>query len=98
MKKLKNGKFKFSNGRELLEEILCGTDLYKSKTGQYVFLYNDNGSIATYELSEKKVQKLREEEEPWSWHLGVGGYIYDKEDDANLHWCEDNYKGEWEMV
>jgi len=102
MKQLENGLLVFNNGKEMLDEIQCGTDLYNSATGQYVFLYNDSGSIASYTLGYKKVDELREKQGTlgggWSEYLGIGGWIYDDENDYNLRWCEAMYKGEWEMV
>ena len=102
MTTLNNGNLIFDNGKELLDYVLSGTDLYNKESGLYVFLYNDADDIASYSLSPKEVDELRKKQSSiggaWSWFLGVGGYIYDNEDKGNLYWCNDNYKGEWEMV
>ena len=102
MTTLSNGNLIFDSGKEMLDEVLCGTDLYNEESGLYVFLYNDNGDIASYNLYPQEVEKLREDQkntgDSWSAFFGVGGYIYENEDAENLYWCEDNFSGEWEMV
>lgn len=92
--------------------LLCiqDTDYYCEKTGQYVFCYNDKGSIAVYSLSEEKVEELRElsaeSGESWSAFLDAGGFIYDdpshelfeESKTSNLDWCKENYRNLWEDV
>ena len=88
---------KFKNGREMRKELKYG-DLYNPETGEYVFLYNDVGSIAVYDLSADQVKELREKAkdtgESWSAFLGVGGYIYDDP----IEWCNERYKENWEYA
>lgn len=98
----------FNNGKEMLNE-LDRSDLYNAETGEYVFLYNDAGSIAVYKLDDHEVEALKKRmdtEEPWSAYLGIGGYIYDdpscdffnSNSISNVEWCDENYKGNWECV
>lgn len=103
-------KMKFKNGKEMLEEIQSGTDLYNPRTEQYAFLYNESGSIAVYTISNEHAAKLeklaKEQGEYWGAFLGSGGSIYDdpsyedyeEENYSNLDWCNDNYEGDWEDV
>lgn len=105
-----NGKIIFDSGKEMLSEIQACSDLYNSVSEQYVFCYNNVGSIAVYNINNKEAGKLKQTIEElgggWSEYLGPGGYIYDdpsyenyKEGDYNnLDWCNDNYKGEWEYT
>jgi len=101
----------FLNGNEMFNAIVNNClDLYNNETKQYVFVYSDCGSICEYLISSEdadQLRKLKEEDgEYWGAHLGNGGYIYDdpshelyKEGGySNLDWCNDNYKGEWEIV
>ena len=71
---------KFENGFEMLR-YLDMADLYNPNTGDYVFLYNESGSIAVYNLSVEEAKalakKAAETDESWSALLGPGGVIYD---------------------
>ena len=101
----------FRNGEEMLSALMDGKDLYNAETGQYVFNYNECGSIAVYYLSSDRAEELKElskeHEEYWGAFLGPGGYIYDDpsyEDFdeewscSNLDWCKEYYQGVWEDV
>lgn len=96
----------FSSGKEMLEVIKSGTDLYNPEKELYVFCYNIVGSIVVYRVTNEDAEKLKKEDEYWGAYLGIGGSIYDDpdyedyEDDDynNLDWCNDNYDGEWEDV
>lgn len=86
----------FANGKEMLSKIQEGTDLYDPETYTYVFVYNEDGAICTYDISHEDADKLKQMDDYWGAHLGWGGSIYDTP--MNLSWCEDNYKGDWEDV
>lgn len=73
---------KFNSGKEMLDYILDGHDLYSSSTATYVFAYNDLGSIAVYgEIFEDEANELHwkanDSDEYWGAFLGIGGMIYD---------------------
>lgn len=102
---------KFNSGEEMLSAIIDDyMDLYNKETEEYVFLYNDCGSICVYSIDNDHAEELKEQQkedgEYWGAHLGVGGCIYDDPsyedfedgDYSNLDWCNDSYKGEWEDV
>lgn len=100
--------FRFKDGEEMLSVIQQNIDLYNPSTGQYVFNYNNEGSIAVYSLLDNAAEKLKrlskETGEYWGANLGPGGRIYDDEEQeeyesySNLDWCNDNYQGTWENV
>ena len=83
---------KFKNGNEMLEHILNEGDLYNPTTGEYVFQYNEAGSICIYLLQNKQAldlaAKAKENDEYWGAYLSLGGKIYDTPE--NLEWCEDH--------
>ena len=73
---------KFINGEQMLAAItLNGLDLYNTELELYVFCYNENGSIAAYNIDAGNALKLAElaeaNDEYWSTFLGLGGLIYD---------------------
>lgn len=80
---------KFNNAQEMLNAIVNdGMDLYNPNTNEYVFLYNDCGSIAVYdwidkekanEIYELSIDENGHQEEYWGAFLGIGGYIFDSE-------------------
>lgn len=99
---------RFNNGKEMLEEIVDNCrDLYSPEKETYVFLYNDDDSIAYYSISKEHARQLAEEvkgtDEYWCGNLGPGGYIidgpsyeyYKEGDETPLEWCERMYDGEW---
>ena len=102
-------KIPFSSGKEMLDAIQAGADLYSPTEGLYVFLYNGSGSICTYhgiDLEEAKEleRKARQNEEYWGAFLGSqGSGIYDDpsyeyfspDQMSNLDWCESNYDKVW---
>lgn len=71
----------FTSAEDMLEEIQCGRDFYNLETKEYVFVYNDCGSICVYSIDEyeaKELMKCSEESgEYWGAYLGWGGGIYD---------------------
>lgn len=95
---------KFSTAKEMLEHIQAGNDLYNPKLEVYVFLYNDVGSIAYYNINKDSAkslsQKAKEQDEYWGAFLGPGGEIIDdvssefyrKGNKTNLQWCKNYYK------
>lgn len=97
----------FRDGHEMLTKIQEGRDFYNPKAEEYVFCYNESGSICVYHVDNKSAAILKEvAEEYWGACLGAGGTIYDdplcdcytKGDYTNLDWCNDYYQGEWEDV
>ncbi len=87
---------KFRSASGFLEKIKVN-DYYNPITEQYVFLYNDNNSIAVYSnIDEAEAQKLsalaNETDEYWGAFLGVGGYIYDAP--LNFVWCNSNFRND----
>ena len=78
----------FENAEELLSCVVYdGIDLYSPSAEIYVFGYNDDGAIATYNIShaeaEELIQKSMEADDYWGAFLGVGGTIYDAFDENN---------------
>lgn len=98
---------RFKSGKEMLDVILSGTDLYSPEKETYVFLYNDAGSIAHYSIDKEKADELADKakkyDDYWAGFLGVGGSIaddpsyedFEEGDYSNLDWCNDMYDGEW---
>lgn len=85
---------KFENAKEMLDLIQSGMDLYNTETGDYVFLYSDEGAIAVYNFSVESAKELSEraidcKEISWSGLLGFGGSIY--ENGAEVNWCKEHY-------
>ena len=85
---------KFKNAKEMLNLIQSGVDLYNVITGDYVFLYSDEGAIAAYNFDIEYAKELSEcaviaNEESWSGFLGFGGNIY--ENSAEINYCEEHY-------
>lgn len=92
---------KFNSAEEMLEFIQDGNDLWSESAGLYVFVYNDAGSICTYniDLTQAKELSLKAElyDEYWSAFLGWGGSIYDEP--QNLELCEKLYKvDDWRLT
>ena len=71
---------KFNNGKEMLDYIQDGFDLYSPSEQLYIFLYNGYGSIAYYYISNEEAAELRQTHEYWGASLGPGGRIVDTED------------------
>ncbi len=100
----------FNNGKEMLDYINRGFDLYNPEKELYVFDYNTAGSICYYHVDNDTANKLRKEAKEndlyWEDFLSIVGQIaddpsyecYEDGDYSNLDWCNDNYDGEWEVV
>lgn len=82
-------------------------DFYNMVTEEYVFGYNDSGSIAVYNIDYDEAQKLQNKVETsdegyWGAFLGVGGTIWDDEscEDkpaegySNLDYCKNTFNKE----
>lgn len=96
---------KFKDAQDMLDTIVndC-VDLYNPNTNEYVFLYSDFGSIATYWISKEKADELdrdsKEFKDYWSAFLSDGGLIYDNKShelyrEGNitpLEWCEEHWQ------
>lgn len=81
---------KFNSAEEILDFIKDGNDLWSPSTNIYVFVYNEDGAICTYNINHEKAIELSQESERdneyWSAFLGLGGEIYDPPE--NLEFCK----------
>lgn len=97
----------FKSAQEMLN-TLQDIDLYSPDAELYVFMYNDKGGIAYYEVDNDEAIKLAcraaEDGECWGAYLGVGGWICDAIDDtenppnpncSNLDFCGEVYMFNW---
>lgn len=98
----------FHNGAEMLEALQTG-DLYSPLSEIYIFIYNDVGSLCSYDITLSEAETLENKcrEQPgeyWSAFLGTGGWIYDDPSHelfnpdhgiSNLELCERLYTEEW---
>lgn len=87
----------FSNGKEMLDIIQSGTDLYCPYKETYVFLYGEE-SICHYDWINKEhathlATEAKASNEYWGAFLGVGGHI--EEDGDELDWCERMFHYAW---
>lgn len=90
---------KFKSVKEMLDIIQSGIDLYNIETEQYVFLYNEKGAVAVYNIANDEAEELdrnaKENDEYWGAYLGTGGRIYDEP----LEYCKTVYNNDgWVMV
>lgn len=73
----------FDSGKEMLDFLQAGKDLYNPETDAYVFVYNEDKAIAYYSVSKEDAKKYAKIEadtgEYWGSNLGVGGYIYENQ-------------------
>lgn len=99
---------KFNSGREMLDFLLAGKDLYNPETGAYVFVYNEDKAIAYYSVSKEDAKEYAKIEadtgEYWGSNLGIGGCIYedrrsekyDKSKMSSRDFCNECFdKGVW---
>lgn len=86
---------KFNTGKEMLDYIQSGKDLYSPSEQLYIFLYNGYGSIAYYYISNEEAEELRQTNEYWGASLGPGGWIVDSkeyyEETPYEHWDGQEY-------
>ena len=105
---MNNRQIIFKNWREMYDALSNGKDLYNPIIGKYIFLYNENGSLCTYNLNQEEAINVAKEAngDTWSSVLGTGGYILDtmtlsKEESLkpSYDFCKENYeKGGWVCV
>lgn len=93
----------FASADKMLAAINADKDFYNINTGDYVFNYNECGSIAVYILSLEKAAEIQEkakaDKQYWGAYLGPGGRIYDdlsRVEDCNLttdnlEWCKEKF-------
>lgn len=99
---------KFNSGKEMLDFLQAGKDLYNPETGAYVFVYSEDKAIACYCVSKEYAYKYAKTEadtgEYWGSNLGVGGYIYedqlsenyDKSKMSSRDFCDEHFdEGVW---
>lgn len=99
---------KFNSGREMLDFLQAGKDLYNPETGAYVFVYNEDKAIAYYSVSKEDAKEYAKIEadtgEYWGSNLGIGGCIYedrrsekyDKSKMSSRDFCNECFdKGVW---
>jgi hypothetical protein len=81
---------KFNSAEDILEFIQDGNDLWSPSEDLYVFVYNEDGAICTYNIDVTQAKELSLKadlyDECWSAFLGWGGSIYDPP--KNLELCE----------
>lgn len=86
---------KFNSGKEMLDYIQSGKDLYSPSEQLYIFEYNDCGSIAYYYISNEQAAELRKTNEYWGASLGPGGWIIDSkeyyEENSDMYDEHDEY-------
>lgn len=90
---------KFNNAKEMYACLMNGFDLYSPKEELYVFCYNEDGSLCSYDITPEEAEELNDKcgDEYWGAQLGFGGYIYDG-NKAN-EFCEDTWVIEdWEVL
>lgn len=77
----------FNSGKEMLDFLQAGKDLYNPETGAYVFVYNEDKAIAYYSVSKEDAKKYAKIEadtnEYWGNNLGTGGCIYEDQRSEN---------------
>lgn len=96
---------KFNTPKEMYDTIVCKIeDLYCPTEELYAFLYGgeDDNSICAYWVSPDEAIKLqalaKENDEYWGAFLGVGGSIYENNDEDRptpMDFCEEYYDREW---
>lgn len=82
MEDLKSREHIVFNSHEEMFDYVCGdSELYNLETGDYVFKYNEVGSLAVYKLNLDEAEELEKESincgEYWGGILGGDGLIYD---------------------
>lgn len=97
-------RFKFTSAEEMLDAVTEGIDLYNPNTGEFVFTYNEGGSICVYKLSPYQAFRIAKDasgRDYWGAFLGFGGEIHDHAgydgcpDAKNLNFCKDSYSERW---
>lgn len=99
---------KFNSGKEMLDFLQAGKDLYNPETDAYVFVYSEDKAIAYYRISKEDAKECAKIEadtgEYWGNNLGVGGYIYedqlsenyDKSKMSSRDFCNEHFnEGVW---
>lgn len=93
----------FESPEHMLSTIQDGIDLYNVISEEYVFVYNDSGSIAVYSIDLASAldleTKSKESGEYWGAFLGIGGAIWDDQEhdsyiegNGNMDFCKSAYK------
>lgn len=77
----------FNSGKEILDFLQAGKDLYNPETGAYVFVYNEDKAIACYGVNKEDAKEYAKIEadtgEYWGSNLGIGGCIYEDQRSEN---------------
>lgn len=92
---------RFNSAEDMLEFIQDGNDLWSPSENLYIFVYNEDGAICTYDidLTQAKELSIKAElyDEYWSTFLGWGGSIYDEP--LNLGLCDALYTvDDWRLT
>ena len=109
MEDLKNRKhIVFNSPEEMLDYICSDFDIYNLEIGDYIFRYNEPGSICVYNFNLEEAEEIEKEanelHEYWGGFIGGGGSIYDdpshelySEDcRSNLDYCKEVFNvGAW---
>ena len=98
----------FNSGKEMLDFLQAGKDLYNPETDAYVFVYSEDKSIAYYSVSKEDAKKYAKIEadtgEYWGSNLGTGGCIYenrlsenyDRSKMSSRDFCDEHFnEGVW---
>ncbi len=97
----------FKSGQEMLDHIQAGNDIYDPSTGRYIWLYNQDGSIACGSIEETKLIELGHEmyetNDDTLVFEELQGLIYDDpshdhinpEAVSNIMFCNDNHDAGW---
>ena len=54
----------------MYDALSNGKDLYNPNIGKYVFLYNENGALCTYDLNKKQAMNVAKEANGGNWQDG----------------------------
>ncbi len=102
-----DGRVRFDSAEAMFSFLQSAHDLYNPETGEYVWLYNEVGSIAVDKLSEEDILRILKEREPgesWSGYIPGGADIWDDvnydgykvpKGCTNLDYCEGHYADNW---
>lgn len=76
---MNNRQIIFRNWREMYDTLNNGNDLYNPIINKYVFVYNENGALCTYNLDKEEAMNVSKNAngDTWSSVLGTGGCILD---------------------
>jgi hypothetical protein len=104
---LKDKKLKFDSPEAMYDYIRDCGDLYSPVSGEYLFCYNEAGSICYYSVTEEEAlelaKKSKQFDEYWGAFLGWGGHICDSAEyeentsgiDHAMNLCRESFTEVW---